>query len=93
MITITIQAGNTDNKLSQQEWSNFVRKLDGEIRFHAEDIHFFGGSENWALWQNVAWIIVTDRNRLEILKSQVMNTREAFYQSSVAWTEGATEFV
>jgi predicted P-loop ATPase len=97
--SITIQIGNSDDKLTQKEWAEFVQRMDGHIHYYANDIHFFGGSENYAKWQNVCWVITFDENEdypgLDLLsfKSIIQKTREEFRQTSVAWIEGEAQFI
>jgi hypothetical protein len=93
MKTVTIQTGNTDNKLTQQEWSILVKLLADQIRSYAKEIHFFGGAESWAMWQNAAWVILIEQPQLDMLKAKVIEVREMCKQDSVAWTEGKTLFV
>lgn len=93
MKTVTIQTGNTDNKLTQQEWAMLVKLLADQIRIYAKEIHFFGGAENWAMWQNAAWVILIAPPQLDVLKAKVKEVREECKQDSVAWTEGETLFI
>lgn len=93
MKTITIQIGNTDDKLTQVEWSAFVLMMKESILKHCIMIHFFGGSTNWERWQNAAWVVTCEPQRIEALKAAVADTRETFRQDSAAWTEGETVFV
>lgn len=92
MRTVTIQIGNTDNKLTQQEWAQFVQSIHKEIATHAS-IHFFGGPANWESWQNAAWIVNCEDEKLAWLKAAVAFARKTFNQDSAAWTEGESEFI
>ncbi len=93
MKTITLQLGNTDNKLTQQEWAEFVRRMRGVIESHEVTIHFFGAPPNWEPWQNVAWVLDCEEGILPDLKAAIRELRSGFRQKSVAWTEGVTEFI
>jgi hypothetical protein len=95
MKTITIQIGNSDGKLRQVEWADFVEGLDSIIRNYATVIHFFGGSSNWLVWQNVCWVIeIAEKHEFfESFLLQVERCRKHYRQESVAWTEGKTRFV
>jgi len=90
--TIALQIGNSDNKLTQVEWANFVidiaNLLEGDP---TTQIHFFGGPTTWECWQNVAWIFVTG-NPMELCQ-EVKRIRTKYKQDSAAWTEGSTAFV
>lgn len=94
MKTITLQIGNTDDKLSQQEWSSFVIEVSVIVEANATNTHFFGAPSNWFLWQNVAWVIDFDNEEVErIFKNKLIGIRKKYKQDSVAWTEGDTQFI
>jgi len=93
MKTVTIQIGNSDDKLTQKEWSQFVQWIDMEVRARAE-IHFFGLSPSDEEWQNACWVAnVLYDDDYPILKAMIIRVKNRFHQSSVAWTEGKTEFI
>jgi hypothetical protein len=91
--TITIQIGNTDNKLSQNDWSHYVEATKQAIEKIVNEVHFFGGSPNWYPWQNVAWVVVLQEEMIPEIKQQLAFVRHSYKQDSVAWTEGETIFV
>lgn len=95
MKTITVQIGNSDDKLTQAEWSEFVNKVDRAIALANGRIHFMGGSYNDAPWQNFCWVFnLRDDNREDgTLFRHLKLIRKAFKQDSLAWTEGDTLFV
>jgi len=37
MKTVTIQTGNTDNKLTQQEWAMLINLLEAQINIYAKE--------------------------------------------------------
>ena len=89
--TITVQIGNSDDKLTQLEWHNFVKETQAAIEKHGGEMHFFGSAPNWYPWQNAAFVFVTDH--VNALKEELMELREKYSQESIAWTKGETEFV
>lgn len=93
MTTLTIQIGNTDNKLTQQQWSDFVLETNQTIAQYAQAVHFFGGSPNWYAWQNVCWVIEIGRTLLPVLKRDLVTLKDRFNQESLAWTLGETVFI
>ena len=93
MNTVTIQIGNSDDKLTQGEWNKYVRDVQKAIESYSYDQHFFGGSPNWFPWQNVAWCIVVPDSELDYLKQAIRDIREYYKQDSVAFTVGETEFI
>jgi len=92
-MTITIQIGNSDDKLTQREWSAFVISVRGAIAGLATNTHFFGASESFSIWQNAAWVIDCGEESAEILKAKLKEMRHHWRQDSIAWTEGTTEFI
>lgn len=92
-VTVTILAGNTDDKLSQERWGAFVARLRKVIEGYAEETHFFGGSETYAAWQNVCWVCVFSEKNLRIVEDIVTDIRKAHQQDSVAVCTGAVRFI
>lgn len=90
---ISVQAGNSDNKLTQQQWSEFVSELGGILAVHERVRHFFGGSETYAPWQNVCWICEIDAGKIESLKGQLRESRLSYRQDSVCLLVGQPVFV
>ncbi len=62
--TVSILIGNTDNKLMQLEWSNFVMQTKDHIYQLAQRVHFFGAPPNWEVWQNACWVIEIEHDRM-----------------------------
>jgi hypothetical protein len=93
MKTVTIQIGNSDDKLSQTEWAGFVVMMRYAILANCIQVHFFGGPTNFERWQNVAWVVTCEADKLASLKAAVTDARATFNQDSAAWTEGDTQFV
>ena len=99
MKTVTIQIGNSDDKLSQKQWAQFVAEIGALITDAEVDVHFFGGAPSFERWQNAAWVIAVRAEVLHpnvvlgALKVAVADLRAQFKQDSAAWTEGETEFV
>ena len=91
--TAVVQIGNSDNKLTQDEWHNFVEKVHINIDIWAEKSHFFGGSPNWARWQNVSWVFEIEEKNTPALKKILCNLKEPFKQESIAWLEGDILFI
>lgn len=92
-ITITIQIGNSDDKLTQAKWSEFVEEIRKAIELNCNVIHFFGGAENWKPWQNVCWIIVCPDYVLSTFKDVLTGIRLKYNQDSIAFSICTTEFI
>ena len=94
-MTITIQIGNSDDKLTQKEWSLFVSAVRREIAAMPHtDVHFFGCASAYSQWQNACWVVETWSNvATRNLKKGIQAIRQEFRQDSVAWTQGKTLFI
>ena len=93
MKTIIIQIGNSDNKLRQVEWADFVETIKNIIGRYAVAIHFFGGSSNWENWQNACWVFDVNKADRIALSDALTAVRQKYQQDSLAWTEGKTVFI
>ena len=43
-MTVTIQIGNSDNKLTQEEWADFVSAVSNAVSESEARVHFFAPS-------------------------------------------------
>ena len=94
MPTVTIQIGNTDDKLSQVDWAAFVQAMRHEaILKNCVQIHFAGAPGNAERWQNFAFVVECRPGQVGPLRSAVTDMRALFNQESASFTVGETEFV
>ena len=93
MTTITVQIGTSDDKLTQVQWSQYVERVHHHIEAHCLSLHFFGGSQNWTAWQNVAWVFECANSDVPSLKEGLTVARMAYGQESVAYSESVTVFL
>lgn len=91
--TAIILIGNSDDKLSQREWSDYQHAVGESVHAYAEDCEFQGASAANAPWQNAAWVIVSTAISLTLLKQSLNTIRKRFNQDSIAWIQGNTEFI
>jgi len=91
--TVTIQIGNSDNKLRQVQWADFIEAVEKLLSKTAVVIHFAGGSDPRASWQNFCWVIEIPPERMPQFKASLLFVGSAFFQDSIAVTEGETLFV
>jgi hypothetical protein len=92
-VTVTIQIGNSDDKLNQADWSEFWYEADALIHGWAEATHFTGFAASNAVWQNAAWVCEVRPDNVDRMKSALHVLAHQFKQDSIAWTEGETQFV
>lgn len=92
---VYISIGNSDDKLSQSEWSRFYDRTDRVVRYYVDAVHGAWASLSTAPWQNACWCIETDStDRLVRLKDLLSDVAGQYRQDSIAWTEApVTEFI
>lgn len=93
MKTVVIQIGNSDNKLTQNEWAHYAEYMRSAIAANAVQVHFSGGSDWNAPWQNACWVCEVADVQLSGLTEAVRKCREQFEQDSAAVTIGETLLV
>lgn len=92
-MTHIVQIGNSDNRLGQREWSEFIDALGNLLVAHASNIHFLGYSNPIAKWQN-ACVVFELREGMEMsLTAELSDLASDFRQDSIALTVGMTEFI
>jgi len=91
-VTITVQIGNSDDKLTQREWSEYWEATATDVDDLCET-HFSGSSHGYAPWQNHCWVGEIEESDIPVLTNRLRVVRERFRQDSVAITVGKTEFI
>jgi hypothetical protein len=89
--TITLQIGNSDNKLTQIEWSAYARAVHALVEHYAANIYYHGFPAGDAPWQNACWVFDIEEDAT--LKELLTKGREFFDQEAIAWTEGVTVMI
>lgn len=93
-MTICIQIGNTDDKLTQAEWCQFVAQIHQTVQAYAGAIHGTFYSAPAAPWQNACWVFDISRERtMNTFCKQITDIARLFQQDSVAMLRGDTEFL
>lgn len=96
MKTIAVMIGNTDNKLTQQRWSEFcsdVRAvIEGAVSARGNIYgEWFSASD--APWQNAAWCVEVDEQDLMLFRHNLIEVRKRYSQDSIGWMESDVEFL
>lgn len=90
MKTVSVQIGNSDNKLTQRRWSEFIKQFK-DIMHEWCSVHFCGGSHPDVVYQN--YCIVGETHDVKTLKNNLSKLCEFYDQDSIAYTEGDVEFI
>jgi hypothetical protein len=93
MKTITVQIGNSDDRLTQSQWKDYVNQVHELILVWGGEIHFSAPSVGWADWQNACWVFTMPTKSYKALRLRLKSIRVKYKQDSLAFTVGDTEFV
>ncbi len=89
--TLTVCIGNSDDKLSQEEWAEFWRSTGELVRLHADHMHGEFLSLPSAPWQNACWVFEAPMSPEFSQGLKALAAR--FDQDSIAVSVGTTVFV
>ena len=92
-MNVVISIGNSDNKLTQLQWSDYVSEVEDLIYKSYCRIHFFAGSETYKPWQNVLWLLEFNEVYLPMLEAELKVIRERYNQDSVAIMIGKVKLI
>lgn len=98
MTIVYVSIGNSDDKLSQATWSNFVRSVTSTLRqFEDVDIHGYWLASPESSYQNACWCVEfkdDDLNAIQTAREDLRTLGRRFHQDSIAWAEvKETEFL
>lgn len=89
---VYMSIGNSDNKLSQLDWSDFAAKFESEIRNWADEVFGVWYSHSTSEWQNMC--VAANLREPESVKHKLRELRDEYDQESIAWAEVPnTEFI
>ena len=89
----TIQIGNSDDKLTQQEWASYVQHIRSALMDGSIETHFFASSEGSHPWQNACWVVAVRETEVEDLLTQLTDIRKRYKQESVAIVLGDVRLI
>ena len=92
-ILVCIQIGNSDNKLTQEDWKNYCDTVQLFIEVWGNKVHFAAPSVGWQNWQNACWVVECKQSFVDKLKENLVTVRKLLRQESLVWLEGTPEFI
>jgi len=95
-VIVYVSVGNSDDKLTQREWANFLGSMwqlvhtDVEIKIHGE---WF--SSPTSAFQNACWCLeLPDDYSVRRIRAALQRLASTYRQDSIAWAEvPSTEFL
>jgi hypothetical protein len=92
-VIVYVSIGNSDDKLTQIEWSAYVVEMTVRVAAIGR-IHGSWASNPVSAFQNACWCIEFD-NAADIAEAREVATeiRQKYRQDSIAWAVAETEFI
>lgn len=87
MITVYVSVGNSDDRLTQQQYSGFVSLVDKVLDARVSRIHGAWVSESAAAYQNACWCVDVPEDHVEFLRLDLSAVARQFRQDSIVWAE------
>jgi hypothetical protein len=92
--TVYVSIGNSDDQLTQHEWSGYAREVIELVRDLSEQVFGEWYSEPSSEYQNACIAAAVPEELLGELRRALTTIRTAFHQDSVAWAVAPeTEFI
>lgn len=91
--TVAVLIGNSDDKLSQAEWSQFVRSVLDTVCGSADKVHFEGHTPQISVRQSAAIVFEISTDKRHQLQRDLKDIKREFRQDFIAWVEGTTLFL
>lgn len=92
--TVYISVGNSDDKLSQHDWSDYVGAFVDVVHEYAEQVYGEWYSATGAPFQNACMAAAIPASLVDELRKALTEIRADYRQDSVAWAEAPrTEFI
>jgi hypothetical protein len=93
-VIVYLSIGNSDDKLTQREWSEFYVRIAAEVASLASTIHGAWLSHPAVPWQNACWCLEFSNGAAEEAREVATEIRREYKQDSVAWAEvPVTDFI
>jgi hypothetical protein len=98
MPTIYVSIGNSDDKLTQAQWSEFVKDFNNlilawEASGRVVEIHGRWASDSTSHWQNAAWCFDSHGQSEAFMQQDLQALAAKYNQDSIAWAVAETTFI
>lgn len=90
---VYISVGNSDDKLSQVEWSQFVVEMTARVAAVGH-VHGSWASNPVSAYQNACWCVeYRSEDQVTEAREVAAELRDKYRQNSIAWAVADTEFI
>jgi hypothetical protein len=87
MKNLYISIGNSDDKLTQKEWSSFAIDTAGAVRKWGSQLHGEWLSLPHAQFQNACWCLEILEDDMDGLRGELARLATQYQQDAIAWAE------
>lgn len=87
MKTVYVSIGNSDDKLSQKEWSEFYAEVTMAVATHNSIVHGQWVSVAFSQWQNACWCFDILNEKIPLIKEKLATLAFKYQQESIAWVQ------
>lgn len=91
MTTVYFTIGNSDDKLPQKKWAEFINAVNAGLiltKLNGAVVYFAGTSLPDAPWQNAMWCVrLPNQEARDALRSRLRTLAHRYVQDSIAWAE------
>src|SRR4051794_11634611 len=92
-IVAIVQIGNSDDKLAQARWAEFLAATEQAMTVHGQ-LHFAGYSNPAKPWQNACFVVaLRSVGTVHLLRDRLSALAKAYEQDSIALAVSTTEFI
>jgi len=89
---IYVCIGNSDDKLSQEDWHLFFNHVRVLIERHASQVYGVWHSLPAERWQNACFGFAVERSeKIEFIKMRLAEIGAQYHQDWISWVAGPTE--
>jgi hypothetical protein len=93
-MNIYVSIGNSDDKLSQRDWAEYVDEIRSVLRDSASKVLGEWYSANDSQWQNACFCISIPETAVTATRTRLADIRKRHDQDSVAWSDVSdTQFI
>ena len=84
---VLIEIGNSDDKLSQIDWSGFCDEVSEELLLASTQVYGVWYSIPNSAYQNAAWHVNLSGPYVKSVKQELRHIAHKYNQDSIAWSE------
>jgi len=92
LFDVYVSIGNSDDKLTQLEWSEYWHAVDRELKFWGR-LHGVWLAVNNTPYQNAVWACEIKEVYRAQMREGLRKIMTRYNQDAIAWFEGKTDFV